>query len=177
MRIRALTLMLASSLIAAGDAAAQFDEVLPGARVRLRAPGVVASRYVGTVLDRRADTLFVSHAPGSRVVVATRAITSLEIDRGRSRAAGAKVGAIWGGGIGLISGLMTMEMRNTGTVQDADSIGAASWVTLMTTSYGLVGAGIGAIIGRRHWERFDVAPRVSVLPSRRGALLALSWTH
>jgi hypothetical protein len=177
MRLRTLALRLAPALLAFNAAQAQFDEVLPGTRVRVQAPGVVAERYVGTVLERRADTLFVTNAPGSRVAVSTRTITSLEIDRGRSRGAGAKVGAIWGAGAGILGGLLTMSQRNNDYEGEADSISAPAWIAASTVGYALVGAGIGAIVGRRRWERFDVPSRVSVLPSRRGALLALSWTH
>jgi hypothetical protein len=178
MRLRAFAATLAPVLIAVGDAEAQFDEVVPGTRLRVQAPGVVAERYVGTVLERRADTLFVSNGPGSRVAVAARTITSLEIDRGRSRGAGAKVGAVWGAGVGTLAGLLSMSARNGSYdgADAADSISAPAWVTMNAIAYGLIGAGIGAIVGRRRWERFDVPTRVSVLPSRRGTPPALSWT-
>ncbi|MEO8563136.1 MAG: hypothetical protein ABI601_13720 [bacterium] len=40
------------------------DEIQPGARVRITAPGVVAGRYVGTVLTRSGDTLTVGSPNG-----------------------------------------------------------------------------------------------------------------
>ena len=51
----ALALSIAAFSGISAPARAQFTEVQPGARVRIQAPGIVAGRYVGTVLTRSAE--------------------------------------------------------------------------------------------------------------------------
>ena len=70
---------------AVAPARAQLTEIQPGARVRIAAPGIVAGRYVGTVLTRSADTVELG-APGtSPIKVPIARITSVEVSRGSSR--------------------------------------------------------------------------------------------
>jgi hypothetical protein len=154
------------------DLVAQFAEVQPGARVRLRAPGVVAGRYTGVVLSRSADSMTVSRAAGSAVVVPMRAVTSLELSRGKSRAVGAGKGALWGGGsMGLLFAALPGSVKEcqrttSGTRCTNVSVGEAM---LVGAAGGAVwGALIGALIGAERWERAELPVRVVLMPGLDG---------
>ena len=75
---------------------AQLTEVQPGARVRVEAPGIVAGRYVGTVLTRTADTVVVGNPHAVPLRIPFARITAIEISRGKSRTEGAISGIKWG---------------------------------------------------------------------------------
>jgi hypothetical protein len=146
-------------------ARAQHSEVQPGARVRVQAPGIVAGRYVGTVLTRTADTVELG-APGTAPLkVPFARITSIEVSRGSSRLLGAGRGIAWGAPIGLVIGVIAAA----GTESDPycfDSCSTsgsdkAAIVTAGTVGGAFWGAVIGAIVGRERWERFDMTPQSS----------------
>jgi hypothetical protein len=153
------------ALSAAAPARAQLTEMQPGARVRIQAPGIVAGRYVGTVLTRGADTVELG-APGTAPIkVPFSRITSVEVSRGSSRSLGALRGLAWGVPIGLVVGVVAaagtdddpycFDVCSTGNSYKASIIAAS------TLGGALWGAGIGAIVGRERWERFEIAPRSS----------------
>jgi hypothetical protein len=144
--------------------AQQLSEVAPGARVRIRAPGVVAGRYTGTVLSRTADTIAIASSGASSVRVPVASLTSVEVSRGKSRSRGAIKGAAWGAGIGLIFGVLTTGISDDvgygseGEYLAANLVGGAFW-----------GALIGAIAGSERWDRYDLPARSSlVLPVTPG---------
>jgi hypothetical protein len=155
---------------------AQLTEAQPGARVRLEAPGILAGKYEGTVLTRRGDTLRVGGPNSAPVTVPIDRLTSFELSRGSSRLLGAQHGTYWGAGVGLVLGLAVLPLGSCSNCSDALSSGEqASFVVYMTVSGALYGAGIGAIVGRERWERFDLAPR-PVVGFRAGRpMLGLSF--
>ena len=165
---RSLRRAVAYSLIlifcVAAVAAAQDTEARPGVRVRLQAPGIVAGRYEGTVLTRDSSAIHVGGPTAAPVDVPFDRITSLEISRGKSRSAGAWRGIQWGAPIGLGLGLvLAPSLRECDpTCHDATASEKNNFVVAGAVSGVLGGAGIGAIIGRERWERFDVAPRTGV---------------
>lgn len=148
------------------SARAQHSEIQPGARVRIAAPGIVAGRYVGTVLTRSADTLELG-APGTAPVkVPFARVTSIEVSRGSSRALGAARGVAWGAPIGLVVGVLAAAGTDSDPYCfDTCSSGGsykAGIIAASTLGGAIWGAGIGAIVGRERWERFDIAPRSAV---------------
>ena len=155
------------------------DEIQPGARVRIIAPGIVAGRYVGTVLSRSGDTLTVGSPNGLPFALPSSRITSLEISRGKSRSDGAKRGMKWGAPIGLVMGLLTVGFADdcygcSNRTDNAWGSGIA-WVGLNAVSGALWGAGIGALIGRERWEGFDLPRHASLGIRSDGASLALRY--
>jgi hypothetical protein len=161
---------LARPLAAQGSLA--LAEVQPGARVRVEAPGIVAGRYVGTVLARSADTLTLGNPSGAPVALPLGAIRSLEISRGKSRTTGAVRGMMWGAPIGAalgIFGIATAE-ECTGCFE---SVGDAEALAAFTIAGLLWGAGIGAIVGRERWERFDLPVRAAFRAGPRSMALAV----
>lgn len=150
--------------LSAAAASAQYAEASPGARVRLQAPGILAGRFVGTVLTRDSSALHVGSPNAQPVDVPFDRITSFEISRGKSRSAGAWRGIQWGAPIGLGLGLLLApSLRECSpTCRDATSSEKSDFILAGAVSGILWGAGIGALIGRERWERFDVAPRSGV---------------
>jgi hypothetical protein len=159
----ALSLLVLSTF--AAPAGAQMTELQPGARVRVQAPGIVAGRYVGTVLTRTADTVELGAPGAAPIKVPLARVTSVEVSRGSSRALGALRGVEWGAPIGLVFGVVAAA----GTDGDpycydfCSTSGSykAGIIAASTLAGALWGAGIGALVGRERWERFDVASRSS----------------
>ena len=161
---------------AAQATAGQYAEVLPGARVRITAPGVVAGRYVGTVLSRPADTVVVANSGGAQVRVPIASMTALEVSRGKSRMAGFTRGLIWGAPIGLGFGLLTMSTVEGTDQGDGQTWGQGEWAAYSALSGAIWGGAIGALVGRERWDAYIPQGRVSVVPhgGRVGVGLALS---
>jgi hypothetical protein len=172
----ALTLCSASTLVA--QVAVRSDEIQPGARVRITAPGIVAGRYVGTVLSRSGDTVTVGSPNSLPLALPTSRIASLEISRGKSRSEGAKRGIRWGAPIGLALGLLTIGFSDAcyDCVNRSDDVGSrVAWVGVNGASGALWGAGIGALIGRERWEPFDLQHHAALELRSGGASLALRY--
>lgn len=176
MRVASLLLASVLFLIHTRPLTAQgsiaLAEVQPGARVRVEAPGIVAGKYVGTVLTRSGDTLTLGNPSGAPVALPLHSIRSLEISRGKSRSAGALRGMLWGGPIGAAVGAFAVA-----TAEDCtacyEAPGDAEAFALFTASGLLWGAGIGAIVGRERWDRFDLPARTAFRFGPRSAALAV----
>jgi hypothetical protein len=138
---------------------AQLPEAQPGARVRLEAPGILAGRYEGTVLTRNGDTLRVGGPNSQPVMVPIDRLATFEVSRGTSRWLGAKRGALWGSGVGLVLALVTLPSFQSCSLCDNSSGEQTTFVLSMTASGAIWGAGIGALIGRERWDHYDLAPR------------------
>ena len=76
---------------------AQLLELQPGAKVRVTAPPILGTRYDAVVGSRSGDTLWLVRVGSPTVQVPVSALESVQLSRGRSRAAGAKRGVLWGG--------------------------------------------------------------------------------
>lgn len=174
----AITLLCSSHL--AAQIAARTDEIQPGAKVRVTAPGVVAARYVGTVLARTGDTLTVGGPNTLPFAIPSSRITLLEVSRGKSRGDGAIRGMKWGTPIGLGFGVLTMgfiaDCLGCATRPDSDRSGErGAWVATSTLSGVAYGALIGALVGREHWESFDLSRHTAVNFAPHGASLGLRY--
>jgi hypothetical protein len=154
--------LVAALLGSAGSMTAQVAEVSPGARIRFRAPPVVATRVTGTVLERHADTLRVGPEKGSPFTVPIGAFTTLEVSKGKSRADGAKVGALWS--VGFYA-LYALALASGGDSCDGSTTcgntkhPTAGELVAFTAAGAVPGAVIGALIGRERWERVPLAGR------------------
>lgn len=161
-RIVSAALVYAGLLTTTGTLSAQLADVSPGARIRFRAPPVVATRVTGTVLERHADTLLVGPEKGSPFSVPIGTFTSLDISKGKSRADGAKVGALWSVAfyslyaIAIASGGDACDGRATCTTTNAPKAGE---LVAFTVVGAIPGAVIGAVIGRERWERVPLGGR------------------
>lgn len=170
MRPIALIVLLVVTVTA--PAHAQFTEVQPGVRVRLEAPGIVAGRYVATVLSRTADSIIVGMPNATPVRVPIASITGIEISRGSSRMVGAQRGIVWGVPIGLAAGLLTYAATPACTRCNPDDLNphSGAFIVWSAVSGVVYGAAIGALVGREKWERFDTRSRAA-FEVRSGRLL------
>ena len=146
-------------------AAAQYNEAQAGARVRIQAPGIVAGRYVGTVLAREPGMIRLGSPNTQPVDVPIDRITSLEISRGNSRWAGAGRGAVIGTVIGAVVGVFAGAVSSDAdrAYWDSgrrDTLSRGELVGYAAFSGAFWGAAVGALIPKERWERFDVTPRV-----------------
>jgi hypothetical protein len=166
--------VLATCVLSSTLLRAQTDELQPGVRVRITAPGIVAGRYVGTVLSRSGDTVMVGSPTAQPLAIPSSRIVSLEIRRGKSRGDGALRGIKWGIPIGLALGAVTVGFADcTDCSNDAGQ--ALGWIALNGVSGAIWGAGIGALIGRERWERFDLPRRAAIRVTPGGAMLGMRY--
>ena len=168
-------------LLLAGQAGAQGRELEPGARVRVTAPTVPGGKLEGMIIGRRGDTLSIVPRDAAPVDIPISALSRVEISRGKSRAAGAKKGFLWGVAIGLPVGLATATGDNkTWNLVDEScdpffqtcaKHSDVEQVMLVSVGTGAIAAGIGALIGRERWEALDLPPLPVVIVKRHGALV------
>ena len=141
-----------------------------GDRVRVAVPTFDIDQYDGTVQALTGDTLVLQSRRGTGVStlrMALVSITRLDIHRGRRghSGEGATIGAVVGGIITLVAGLVACEDGFVVTRQTC--IG-------LTTPLGLaLGALLGAIVGANvvtdRWEEVPLGQfRVSLAPQRDG---------
>jgi hypothetical protein len=161
----ALSICLALTAVAPA-ARAQSNELQPGARVRVTAPGIVANRYVGTVLARHGDTLELGGPNAAPVRIPIERIASAEVSRGSSRADGAKRGLVWGIPIGLLAGALSDASRKSipsscygDAACEPDEPSTATQLLIGAAAGAAWGAGIGALVGRERWDHFDIGAR------------------
>lgn len=161
--------------------AAQSSELQPGARVRVEAPGIVAGTFEGTIVQRLTDTLVIGASNASAIHIPMSRISSLEISRGKSRSDGALAGMKWGVPImaatGAAFGIAAVNSDNCRTCEPFSGGEAVAATAVFALVGAIYGAGIGALIGREHWETFDLAPRTSLRlqRSRIGIGVALNF--
>jgi hypothetical protein len=158
---------------------AQFVELDPGTRIRLRAPAAVAGQLTGVVIARSRDSLTVSRSSAMPVTLPITGLTSLEISRGKSHGRGAAKGALWGGGVLAVLGLVIPmddcpEETSSATCSTEGS--RAEGVLWAATSGALTGALIGGIVGAERWERATLPLQLGVRPlSSGGVRVAVRW--
>lgn len=170
-----ITAFLVASL--AGTASAQLTEIQPGARVRLRAPGVVAGRVDATVLSRTSDALVIGGPSSAPLSVPLSSLTSVELSRGKSRSLGAVRGAIIGIPVGLALGVLAYasgESCSPTCGPDEIDFNSAQVFGAMVGGSMIWGAGIGALVGVEKWDRFDLGPRTSFDVRRGRAAIGLA---
>lgn len=171
------TILLLLLLMAPGSLAAQAETntLRTGDEVRVYAPSFRSTRVRGTVVLYEGSALEVREVGSGSVVEIP--ITSIEmlarnegIDRGRSSWWMARLGAFVGGAGGLVAGPLIATSR------------APDRFTEVTLASGLIGtatgAGLGAILGavfaRDHWQRFrmPIVPTVATIPGAIGLSVA-----
>ena len=181
MRYRALHSIFAitcCSAMAVPRAGAQLAELQLGARVRVRAPAVVAGRLEGTVTARSLNSVTLTTPRGAPVPVPLAAITAAEVSRGRSRRDGAVKGLAWGAGVGLAVGILSAVTYDAGsdtcgTEPCDNSFSPGEVVAGAYMAGAMLGAGIGAIKGAEHWESLTIQPYVALRPRRDGLTLVV----
>jgi hypothetical protein len=151
-----LALMVATAVPAGAQVMLQ-----PGAKVRITAPTAGVQRFQGTIIAT-GDTLDVARGD-ARIRVPAAAVTRLELSRGKSRLAGAGRGALWGAGIGLGIGAITMSRRDEyagcddgALFVDCDPYSSGEWLAINAGGGAIWGVLIGAIVGKERWDTVPV---------------------
>jgi hypothetical protein len=134
---------------------------MPGARVRITAPGVLDERLDATVIRRTPDSLIVATPSTVEYSVALSSLSAIERFDGKSGKEGAKRGFVIGALIGLplVLFVPTDEKCHVGC-----AVGIAAYVDAV---YGGTGAAIGAGVGADRWTSIPLRPTISALPNGR----------
>jgi hypothetical protein len=144
---------------------AQMIDVQPGARVRVTAPGVIAGRLQGTVIARMNDSIVVATPQMVQYRLALGSLSEIAVSQGKSRAAGAKRGAIWGAGI--TAPLLMIGVAGDSTFRSSGE--KAGFIAVGTAMYAGIGALIGAAIGAEGWSsHVTTKPQIAVTASHAG---------
>ena len=155
------------------QAVAQASEVQPGARIRFTGT-TVGTTVTAMVLERRGDTLKVLRGNTAPFEVRMADLTKLRISQGKSRSAGAGVGALWGAGINLFSTIILVAAG--ADCGDCDPEVDGTDLVLNLLSGAVLGGATGALIGKEKWSDVALPSRTSLQPfvgNRRQVGLAL----
>ena len=165
-----LALLLAAAPLAGGHA--QEPALLAGSYVRI--PGLMT----GTLTRVTADTLFMLTDAGANVALPRAALTTVEVSTPIDRAAGARRGALVGGGAGAVLGLVlwlsgteTETEHWNGTTTTGKS--GPGDVALLGAFGVVFGGAYGAWVGRREWSSVRAGPAqvsLALLPGRRAGV-------
>ena len=171
-------LVLALTFTLPRIAAAQFEELQPGSRVRVSAPGTVAGRLTGVVIARTRDSLTIAPENHQVLTLPVEALRSVEVSRGKDRLAGARRGSIWGAAAGVaMSATMPIDCDGQGHGIDCTNNGArpsqAVYYGRNALAGAVVGAAIGALLGVERWERFGTPVRPHIVA--RGVGLSIPF--
>lgn len=153
--------VVASLLLQALPAFGQAVEVLPGSRVRFTANGI-GSGVTVLVLERHGDTLRVIQGKGAPFDIRLSELSTLRLSLGRSRAAGAGVGALWGAGINVTTAALLLAAGAKCDECETDIDGPALGLSIASGAF--TGALIGALIGREMWADVSLPMQASVRP-------------
>jgi hypothetical protein len=138
---------------------AQAREIQPGARIRFAGRGI-GTTVTAMVLERRGDTLKVLQANVAPFEVRMSELTSLRLSQGKSRAAGAGVGALWGAGINFFSTIMFVAAGAECGDCNNDIDGPALGFSLISGA--ATGALVGVLIGKEKWGEVSLQSRASL---------------
>ena len=150
-----------------------------GQRVRITTSTV--KEAVGGVSRSTPDSLVILSASGEgRTTVATRALEKLEVSAGKNAVAGAKKGAIWGGVIGGVAGLIFLIAPcdvPEGSTLDCSASTKAGYATISLGTGILYGIVIGALVKAEKWEPVNLQPRVTLSRNRLGLAMNIPGLH
>ena len=141
--------------------AAQEAPVEPGARVRVKAPPLQPDWVRGTVVGWESGSLVLepeNPEGDTPLTLARDQITGLDVHRGRKSAAGK--GALIGLGVGAVAGI-AVGWGLCGAISDipCETSDQVEGSAIVGAVFGLLGAGIGALIGLAiKTDRWEAVP-------------------
>ena len=175
---------LAAAVLAAAVAAADTPAsgvVVPGEKVRVTTRNSQDDK-TGVVMEADARSLTVSLGSGKPPVrIPLASVKKLEVARGRRTAA--KEGAIAGGLVGLVLGVLAVHTVSYALCENATDCDASpQGYGIGAGAFAAGGAGLGALVGLAiktdRWERVPV-DRVGVaigpVPAGAGVQVSLGW--
>ena len=156
--------------------------VAAGEKVRVTATGSGLDDETGVVVDADAQSVTVSLGPGKPPVrIPLSSIKRLDVARGRRTAA--KEGAISGGILGLVLGVLAVHTVSHALCENATDCDASpQGYGIGAGVFAAGGAGLGALVGLAiktdRWERVPVDRlRVAIgpVPAGAGVQFSLGW--
>jgi hypothetical protein len=136
-----------------GPMAAQADS---GSRVRVTTSAGAQRRWVGTLVQVDTDSIRLTSARDRKIVsLPTASVVRVErsVDRRTNAGGGALIGALVGGGAGLVLGILASSEEDSWYEVGAGDVLAA------TAFLAAIGGGVGALIGAvSHKERWEPTP-------------------
>ncbi len=177
-----ILVIVASALPLSGSA----QRLAPGARVRLTVRDSIPLRFIGEFQRTAGDTVLlgVARTGPSEALLGQRRVLRLDLlraeislgqarDRGRSALIGGAIGAAAGVAAGLIEG---PQPKCSGVFDclfnPFSGMSRGELAAVVGLSYGLVGAGIGALVAPRV-EKWRAVPITTVIAGDRGPAVAL----
>lgn len=144
-----------------------------GSRIQISAEGI--KRLTGILKSRTTDstTIFVEGTGGARQF-ANKDITELRVSRGRSAAAGAKKGLIWGAGVGAGLGIIQLAQHNKNDGYEYQYASDGEIATSFFIISVLFGAGLGAVTKSERWDAVQMHPAVTASSRGVGLLVAFN---
>src|SRR3954468_19676290 len=104
LRMSVLVFVVMGAARLEAQSSSSLPHFTPGTRLRIDAPGVVAPRFVGTLLLPATDSLLLAAPDGPPITIRPAQITSLEVSRGRSRLVSGAIGMLLVGSVGFAVG-------------------------------------------------------------------------
>lgn len=154
-----------------GTASGQTDRLRVGGRVRLSVPSVSPAPVVGHITSRSADSLFLrtSGIAPVQYAVPLREIQAAAVSR-HERLVPGLIGGVIGGAVcyPLYNNVIRHVSIAGGSTKYRSEVAKG---TCAATA--VVGAGIGALVGRERWERIQLQPGVVVTGGDRAAQLVI----
>lgn len=158
-RLLHLLLPAVAVALATSPAQSQVGSLREGMRVRVTTPSVKG--LTGIVKSAGADSVVIfTEGSAARLALPTSDITRVDVSQGRSIGAGARRGAIWGGAIGGVLGIVAAAAVSADDSYCPSCEGAAAFAAQSLLGGVIWGAGIGAFVKAEKWETVSMHPRV-----------------
>jgi hypothetical protein len=146
--------------------AAQTPTIPPGTRVKVQTQQ--NTRVNGSLISQSSDSIIVATGDAMRTVIASDAVTRIDVSKGRSHLHGAvrgmKVGAVTTGGVVTL----IFAVAYIGSRAEDMSIAPFFAYTAVSAAIGaMYGAAIGGMFGAERWSTVYSAPiQVTFRPSQ-----------
>jgi len=159
---RIIGALLGIALSFANGTAQRVAHTATGQRVRITSGKYLLHQRVGTLVGSWADsiTVRIGVVPAESTLVLSRSVIDrLEVSRGlqRNTGRGALIGLGSGAALGAVIGLMTYEKCVPQGLLDClyAPESRAQQAMLFGVAFGLIGAGVGALVGSAKQERWE----------------------
>ena len=170
-----LRFVLPAAIIAmsAADAKGQAPAITEGSRIQVSATGLKNVTGIVRSISGDSTAIYVDGQAGV-LKFANRDISELKVSVGRTRAAGARKGLIWGAGIGgalAVAILASPDNQNNYQYQlySTNRLAASTFIGSLVW-----GIGLGTLIKAEEWKALPVHPAVAASSGGMGLSLAFS---
>ena len=161
--VRAASFVVIAALLSSADPAGAQAALREGLKVRVIVPGT--PRVTGVVSKLTPDSVFLFSEPGGIPVALVRSpIQSIQVSHGKSASAGARKGALWGGGVfgGLVVLASIGLASDPAYKADTSNFGPVAFALIGIAEGVGIGALIGALVKSERWETMSLSPTVGM---------------